>query len=372
MLCAGSSLPVLITGRALQGLSAAVVWTVGLALISDSIEREKLGAAMGYMAAATSIGSLCGPLLGGVVYANAGYYSVFSMGFAIIGLDIFLRLMMVEKSVAQQWSPPTENSASTDSASVQGSAGEEIQSVPATTASTESEKTPQMPLPKWTQHMPPLVTLLRVPRVLVAMFGCFVESTSIASFDSVLPLYVKDTFHWTASGAGLIFISLVIPSLFSPIFGGLSDKFGSRTITTVGLLGAVPFWVLLRLVTHDSIGQKVLLAALLVFIGLCISLVFAPLMADIDHAVALEEKKRPGSMGKRGAAAQGFGLFNLAYALGTLIGPLWAGFVVQNGGWGTMGWSLGLLSGVCAVTTFAWSGGRIMLREKGRSKGAVV
>jgi MFS family permease len=204
------------------------------------------------------------------------------------------------------------------------------------------------------------------------MFGCFVESTSIASFDSVLPLYVKDTFHWTASGAGLIFISLVIPSLFSPIFGGLSDKFGSRTITTVGLLGAVPFWVLLRLVTHDSIGQKVLLAALLFFIGLCISLVFAPLMADIDHAVALEEKKRPGSMGKRGAAAQGFGLFNLAYALGTLIGPLWAGFVVQNGGWGTMGWSLGLLSGVCAVTTFAWSGGRIMLREKGRSEGAVV
>jgi len=372
MLCAGSSLPVLITGRALQGLSAAVVWTVGLALISDSIEREKLGAAMGYMAAATSIGSLCGPLLGGVVYANAGYYSVFSMGFAIIGLDIFLRLMMVEKSVAQQWSPPTENSASTDSPSVQVSAGEEIQSVPATTASTESEKTPQMPLPKWTQHMPPLVTLLRVPRVLVAMFGCFVESTSIASFDSVLPLYVKDTFHWTASGAGLIFISLVIPSLFSPIFGGLSDKFGSRTITTVGLLGAVPFWVLLRLVTHDSIGQKVLLAALLFFIGLCISLVFAPLMADIDHAVALEEKKRPGSMGKRGAAAQGFGLFNLAYALGTLIGPLWAGFVVQNGGWGTMGWSLGLLSGVCAVTTFAWSGGRIMLREKGRSEGAVV
>jgi MFS family permease len=372
MLCAGSSLPVLITGRALQGLSAAVVWTVGLALISDSIEREKLGAAMGYMAAATSIGSLCGPLLGGVVYANAGYYSVFSIGFAIIGLDIFLRLMMVEKSVARQWSPPTENSASTDSPSVQDSAGEEIQSVPATTGPTESEKTPQMPLPKWTQHMPPLVTLLRVPRVLVAMFGCFVESTSIASFDSVLPLYVKDTFHWTASGAGLIFISLVIPSIFSPIFGGLSDKFGSRTITTVGLLGAVPFWVLLRLVTHDSIGQKVLLAALLFFIGLCISLVFAPLMADIDHAVALEEKKRPGSMGKRGAAAQGFGLFNFAYALGTLIGPLWAGFVVQNGGWGTMGWSLGLLSGVCAVTTFAWSGGRIMLRAKGRSEGAVV
>jgi len=370
MLCAGSSLPVLITGRAFQGLSAAVVWTVGLALLSDSIEREKLGAAMGYMALATSVGSLAGPLLGGVVYANAGYYAVFSMGFAIIGLDIFLRLMMVEKSLAQQWSPPAGNSASTVSSSGQGSPEEEIQATAA--AVQESEKTSVKPLPKWTQRMPPLITLLRVPRVLVAMFGCFVESTSLASFDSVLPLYVKDTFHWTSTGAGLIFISLVIPALFSPVFGAISDKFGSRTITTVGLLGAVPFWVLLRFVTHDSIGQKVLLGALLVGIGFCISLVFAPLMADIDHAVALEEKKRPGSMGKRGAAAQGFGLFNIAYALGTLIGPLWAGFVVQNGGWGTMGWSLGILNGVCAVTAFAWTGGRIMLKGKERSGGSVV
>jgi MFS family permease len=372
MLCAGSSLPVLIIGRALQGLSAAVVWTVGLALLSDSIERENLGAAMGFMTAATSIGYLCGPLLGGVVYASAGYYVVFSMGFAIIGLDIFLRLMMVEKSVAKQWSSPTENSPSNESPSQRDMSGEEIQAAPATIEPTESEKLPSKLLPKWTQNMPPLITLLRVPRVLVAMFGCFVESASLASFDSVLPLYVKDTFHWTSSGAGLIFISLVIPALFSPIFGGVSDKFGSRFITTIGLLGAVPFWVLLRLVTHNSIGQKVLLAALLVFIGFCISLVFTPLMADIDHAVALEEKKRPGSMGKRGAAAQGFGLFNLAYALGTLIGPLWAGFVVQKGGWGTMGWSLGLLNGVCAITTFAWTGSRIMLKGKERGEGAVV
>jgi len=327
---------------------------------------------MGYMAAATSIGSLAGPLLGGVVYANAGYYAVFSMGFAIIGLDIFLRLMMVEKSVAKQWSSPTENPQSNDFRSGQDSSGDEIQPASVATEAQESEKTSVKPLPKWTQRLPPLITLLRVPRVLVAIFGCFVVSTSLASFDSSLPLFVKNTFGWTSTGAGLIFISLVVPALFSPLVGGFSDKFGSRFITSAGLLGAVPFWVLLRLVAHDSIGQKVLLSALLVFIGCCMTLVMAPLMADIDHAVALEEKKRPGSMGKRGAAAQGFGLFNLAFALGTLIGPLWAGFVVQNRGWGTMGWSLGLLNGVCAVSTFLWTGGRIMLKGKERSDGAVV
>ncbi len=95
-------------------------------------------------------------------------------------------------------------------------------------------------------------------------------------------------------------------------------------------------------------------------------------MADIDHAVALEEKKRPGSLGKRGAAAQGFGLFNLAFAIGTLIGPLWAGFVISDAGWGTMTWTMGLLSGFCAITTFFWTGGRIMLKGKERREGSVV
>jgi hypothetical protein len=52
------------------------------------------------------------------------------------------------------------------------------------------------------------------------------------------------------------------------------------------------------------------------------TLVRAPLMADIDYAVALEEKKKPGRMGKRGAAVQRFGLSDFVFALGTLIGPL--------------------------------------------------
>jgi hypothetical protein len=43
---------------------------------------------------------------------------------------------------------------------------------------------------------------------------------------------------------------------------------------------------------------------------------------------------------------------------------LWAGFVVEKAGWGTMGWSLGLLSGVAAVSTLVWTGGRIKLKGK--------
>jgi MFS family permease len=367
MLTAGSSLGVLVTGRFLQGLSAAVVWTVGLALLSDTVAKEDIGQAMGYVAAATSIGSFLGPLLGGVVYAHAGYYVVFAMGFIVIGVDIFLRLIMIEKSVARQWSTPSE--ASTDSgAAAPRSADQEdgIQPAPAADVVPESEKVPTTPTPKWIQRLPPVITLLRIPRLLAALFGTFVASVFLAAFDSTLPLYVKDTFHWNSSGAGLIFLALVTPALLGPLFGFLSDRYGTRAPATIGYLGAVPSWILIRFVTYNSMGQKVLLCALLALLGLFMTMVFPALMAEIDHTVALEEKRRPRSLGKRGAAAQGFGLFNLAYACGSLVGPLWAGFVLQNAGWGTMGWSLGLLSAVTAVVTFIWTGGRIMLKGKER------
>lgn len=374
LLCAGTSLALLVTGRALQGISGAVVWTVGLALISDSVEKEDMGQAMGYIALSMSIGSIAGPLLGGVVYAKAGYYAVFAMGFALIGFDIFLRLVMVEKSNAAQWSPSNEASTNTgeDSASSQPESDDQIQSIPPAFLPSESEKPPSSK--KIIQRLPPMITLLRIPRLLASLFGCFVQATSLASFDSALPLYVKNTFHWTSTGAGLIFICLVVPQFIAPVIGHLSDRSGPRVPTTIGLFGAIPFWVCLRFVTYDSISQKVLLCAMLSMIGFCLTLVMAPLMAEIDHVVELEEKRRPGSLGKRGAAAQGFGLFNAAFALGTLIGPLWAGFVVQKAGWGTMGWSLGLLSGVAAVATLIWTGGRIKLKGKeGRiGEGTVV
>jgi MFS family permease len=368
MLTAGRSLALLLLGRIMQGLSAAVVWTVGLALLSDTIEKENIGQAMGYIAAATSIGSLFGPLLGGIVYEAAGYYAVFSMGFATIGLDIFLRLLMVEKSVANQWlsseaeaagadTPESENCSDPNSDAIQPANSEAVpieeKSIPANEGSAKSRK--------WIKNLPPVVTLLSIPRLLVALLGCAVISNSLGAFDSVLPLYVREIFGWNSTGAGLIFICLVVPALFGPVIGTISDRYGTRTLTSVGLFASVPVWVLLRFVTYNSIGQKVLLCALLAMLGLFMTMVMAPLMAE------MEEKKKPGSLGKRGAAAQGYGLFNLAYAIGSLVGPIWAGFISETAGWGTMAWSLGLLSGVAAFPVLWWTGGRIMLRGKERA-----
>jgi len=84
-----------------------------------------------------------------------------------------------------------------------------------------------------------------------------------------------------------------------------------------------------------------------------------PISAEITYVVAAKEKKHPGLYGPNGAYAQAYGLFIAAFAAGTLIGPLWAGYIRDSAGWGTMGWSLSILSFAAAIPCLIWTGGFI-------------
>jgi len=372
MLCVGSSIGVLVAGRLLQGLSAAVVWTVGLALLVDTVGQKEIGRVMGYVSLSMSIAILVAPLLGGVVYARGGYYAVFAMAFALIGLDIVLRLALVEKKVARKWS--TAQDEGHDAAKFPGESGPENQTscveihdknVSDTSKTAEKQRSPQQnrPFAQFTHNLPPVVTLLKSRRLLTALWGCSVQAALLTSFDSVLPLFVNRTFNWTSTGAGLIFLALVIPSFSAPLVGWTTDKYGPRWLATASFVFACPFLVLLRLVTHNSLSQIVLLCTLLALLGFSLALCMPALMAEVTYVVEAKENKDPGLFGKQGAYAQAYGLFNTAFALGTLVGPLWAGFVEQRAGWGTMAWSLGLLSALSAVPTVLWTGGLLTKRR---------
>ena len=47
-----------------------------------------------------SVGLILGPLLGG---AQAGYCAAFGLAFAFIGLDLVLRVILVEKKIAERY-----------------------------------------------------------------------------------------------------------------------------------------------------------------------------------------------------------------------------------------------------------------------------
>ncbi|RHZ63668.1 hypothetical protein CDV55_106222 [Aspergillus turcosus] len=376
LLCVGTTLGLWIAGRVFQGVSAAVVWTVGLALLVDTIEKEALGEAMGYAAMGITLGTMTGPLLGGVIYENGGYYAVFGLAFGIIGLDIVLRLVLIEKKDAVKWlhtgkisTEPVDNS--TEKQPTDGRVSlptGECDSNSRNDHDATSNTTPQEDtIRDANQQVPPkrrfgaVATLLASDRMLVTLWGYFIVSVALTSLDSVLPLFVQDTFGWKQTAQGLIFIPVSVPHLLDPLFGYINDKFPRARRFVVGgaFLTAVPLFVLLRLVTTNSMSQKVVLCVLLALIGLCLAFLIPPLFVEASYVVQEKEAESPGVFGKGGAMALAYGILNSAFAAGSIVGPFLAGFIRESAGWGTMTWVLGLLMGVSAIPILLFLGGPI-------------
>jgi MFS family permease len=228
-----------------------VVWAVGLALLVDTVGEDELGQAIGYVSMGLSIGVLAGPLVGGVVYEHGGYHAVFGVAFGLIGIDLVLRLAVIEKKEAARWLAPTqpERHAGTADCSIM-------------CETDERASTPQAPqsLDDTTRPLKQLATLLRSPRLLVSLWGTFVVSLVLTSFDSVLPLFVEEVFGWRQTGQGLIFIALVVPHILDPLLGSLVDRHphAARFLISGAFLSATAPAVCLRLITTDSLDDKIL------------------------------------------------------------------------------------------------------------------
>lgn len=336
MLHLGRSIALLVLARILQGASAAVVWVVGLSMVSDTVRTEDVGRAMGYVFTAMSLGILLGPILGGVVFDKGGYDAVFVMAYVLVGVDVALRCVVIEKQVAARWveeegvcQEPVERATDEPLRSRQArSADTDVIELDETAPVTESRRSTmlesqgvEVSTAAKARRVPPMVTLIKSTRLLAALWGSIVLAIVLTAFDATLPLYVKATFEWSSTGAGttpkskflcsvlttaagLIFLTVVLPSFLGPVVGWASDHYGARWLATSGFLLITPVVVLLRLVTHNTIGQKILMSALLAMIGLAANLIATPIMADISHAVERKASKNPGIFGKKGAYAQ--------------------------------------------------------------------
>ncbi|KAL2010984.1 hypothetical protein VTN00DRAFT_3702 [Thermoascus crustaceus] len=334
LLCAGTTLGLWIAGRIFQGLSAAMVWTVGLALLVDTVGKDEIGSAMGFIGMGVSAGTMLGPLLGGVIYQRGGYYSVFAVAFALIGVDIVLRLVMIEKKDAQKWLSAAEDSASSEEESTHQNTEEKearAESYAPTSTAENSADTPheepsQESVPK--RRLPSTLILLSNRRMLFVLYSYLAISILMTSFDSVLPLFVQATFGWEQIGQGLAFTPLFVPHFFEPLIGRIIDRYKNspRFLAAGAFFFSTPVYVLLRFVTHKSMDQKVLLCALLSLIGISVSTALPSLMTEVSYIINHIEEKSPNAFGPGGAMAQGYGIFNSAFAAGSLVGPVWAGF----------------------------------------------
>lgn len=283
---------VLVVSRFLQGLSAAIVYSVGFAILADTVGSKDIGQWMGYVLASVNIGMTVSPTLGGLLYEKVGYGSIFIAMFGLIAVDVLLRLAMIEKKEATKWQKALEsqhegfvtqygtlqpdlnqhthdeqvNQSRPRLESESGSETEDRRGSHQSNRITEiANHDTDMPDKGW--KTPPLVILLGSPRVLADLYGVVVGVTVLVSFDSALPLFVERTFGWGSTGGGLIFLTITIPLLTAPLAGRVSDLYDSRWVSVIGFVLSGLFTALLLLVRHDGVPQMVLLCSLLTLYG---------------------------------------------------------------------------------------------------------
>src|SRR3954469_2205636 len=88
----------LIAARAVQGAGAALVLTLGLALLTAAFPREKRGAAIGLFSAVTGIAVALGPLVGGAIAEGIDWTWIFWLNVPIGLAAIPLVIRRIEES----------------------------------------------------------------------------------------------------------------------------------------------------------------------------------------------------------------------------------------------------------------------------------
>lgn len=345
----GRSMPVLMVGRAFQGLSSAAVWTAGLVILTQASGKKNNGRMMGYVNAAAASGYMSGPAVGGLVYDFAGYYPVYGVAFALLVLDIVLRLAMIlpqSKSKPLVHEPPPAPSSDRPSHPEPTEHTRLLSSpTPPAAAATSSPSKPAAP-PRTST-----LTILRSPRLQAALFAAFTEHAIFAGLETVLPTHAASSLRWSSSLISLLFLLLVFPTLFSPLVGRLSDRLGARAVSAAGLALAAPSVAAMSFVTAPDPALVALLLVCMLALGLGISGVMTPLMAEIDSIADEVAAAKPASTSASARAADmaavAYSAFNVAMMSASIVAPLACGFLVEKAGWGV---TILALAGLCVLS----------------------
>ncbi|MCZ4092412.1 MFS transporter [Sinorhizobium psoraleae] len=92
------TLSMLIAARAAQGLGAAVMMALAMALVGETVPKARTGSAMGLLGTTSAIGTALGPSLGGLLISGLGWRAIFLAGvpLGILTIVIAFRALPVD------------------------------------------------------------------------------------------------------------------------------------------------------------------------------------------------------------------------------------------------------------------------------------
>ena len=370
----GRTTTVLVIGRVIQGIASANVNAVGMAILTDVAGKGGVGPAMGVLGMSVALGGTLSPICGGFLYYHFGYLAVFKSAYVLIAADFTLRLLMIERKQdnrepsnadqrARIYLPRTDDDsqrhirstqhpgygASSDAESGVSKLLQRSHDDPEFLHQNRSASAQSSEHDCLRSQCHPLLVLLSSSRLDTAILGAFMQSLVLTGLEAVVPLRVKTVFGFTSRGVSVLFLALVLPSFIAPVIGIISDRIGARFVVSMGFFGLLPLLTLLGAIDHPGTGQLVALWAALFFIGICLNSIQTPIFSEVAYVVDEYQRADPSGVTQKRPAAQAFALLGMAYAGGSLVGPLLAAPVSEKVGLQIMITGVGILSSLCGI-----------------------
>ncbi|WP_434279415.1 MFS transporter [Acinetobacter sp. CE-15] len=189
LLCSvAPSLWILVVARSFQGIGAAFLMTLAMALTRQTVSKSQLGRAMGMLGTISALGTALGPVLGGFLLVVSGWQSIFGLQFILAGIAIILARVLLPNDYIKKEIPAL------------------------TSLQTDQNITPNL-----------MVNLL---------VAAFMMTTLVIG-----PFYLSLGLNLDQIQVGLIMgIGPVVAILSGIPSGRLVDRWGGRYIVTIGLI----------------------------------------------------------------------------------------------------------------------------------------
>lgn len=292
LLCAlSSSLELLLAGRALQGVGAALLLPNSLALLNGAYEGEARGRAVGIWAAAGAISAAIAPLIGGWLVDHAGWPSIFYINLPFAAAAIAVALTKVPETKEREKMPLDLTGAALATLGLGGLA---------------------YGLTLWSAHRSFSLVAGAAIAAGIALLAIFIAVERRAAGKAMIPVrYFGDScfsslnlmtfllygtfgscllllpyvliaaggYSPVAAGMSLLPLSILM-GIGSPLMGKLATRIGPRIPLTVGpLVVAAGFLLAIRVSSDQAYWTNVFPAV--VFIALGMAVLVAPLTSTV-------------------------------------------------------------------------------------------
>ena len=343
----GESIPFLMLSRFLNGIASGQSWVIGFAIIADRFTDDEVGGTMGLVLGASTIGYLLGPILSGFLFdASGGIYVPMILNGIIVLIDLIFRLFIFI---------PPERVLSMDMKlkvvmTGLGISKNDLDMVDQSHVQSNYELSEE----KASKKRVNFSDIMKEKAMVVCLINIFIYSVLVHSVESILSVYLYSTYKSSLSSIGVFFFLMNFPTFFGSIIGGkLSDIYSYKLVSGIGSF----FWMISSICLGLTTSY-VSLGSVLIFFGFFSSIVVTPILPDMrsivqNHAKQFYRKSvtnnirasRSLTASRHSLSARSdviikelrgsmffarlYALFNIAFALGMIIGPLYSGWVLH-------------------------------------------